>query len=74
MLTNGDVNVLDDGFEVLFQRSRFQLLLPALVLQRLHRGFKGQLCAETAVVVGRLPFQLVEELLQVLEGILPVHE
>jgi len=71
------VNVLDDDLQVLRQRPRFQLLHVVLVLLRLHGGVEGQLRFKAGVgaaaAVDRGPVQLGQEVLQVLERVLPIH-
>lgn len=76
VLTYCNVDLFDDGLQVLRQRSQLQLLDLDLVLLQRKRWVAMRFRVRVRVFsafLGRCPVQLGQELLQVFKRVLPVH-
>lgn len=73
ILTNSNMNVFDNGLQVLLQRSRLQLLEVLLVLLLFAEQLRLWAGSLRVTVGRRRPVQLGQKLLQVFKRILPSH-
>lgn len=76
VLTDCNMNVLDDSFQVFFKRPLLQLLDVALILLQRHRKIADRIWIRGSVVCaagGLNPIHLSHKLLQIFKWVLPVH-